>query len=167
MAEINPALALKRKIIWCWLAISICASWLQNVAGEIASHPLSPCKLHNNISAELSAAKYKPCFLKSWGKEGFPGLSGVSAAPAASFPVGQHWGGPAALPQHGLALLSCQEQPQQWHCPGAVAGTTASLFFKYWTPQKLQRPVFFMKTTRKREKGRVLIAASLLHGYCS
>lgn len=166
MAEINPALALGRKIIWCWLAIYIYASWLRNVAGEIASHPHSPCKLHMSISAELSAAKCKPCFLKSWGKEGLQKPSGVSAAPAASFPVSQHWGALAALLLHGLALLSCQEQPQQWHCPGAVAGTTASLFFKYWTAQKLWSPVFLMKTTRKREKARVLIAASLLHGYC-
>lgn len=148
--------------IWHLLAIYISASWLRNAVGEAISQPSSPCRLRINISTELSAAMYKPYVSKSWGK-----LSRTLAAPAASFPVVWHWGGLAAPPRHGLALLLCQEQPQQWHCPGAVAATTASLFFKFWTPQKPPSLVFSMKTVRRRKKVRVLSCTSLLHGYCN
>lgn len=138
--------------IYILLAIYISASWLQNAVGEVVSQPSSPCRLRVDISAELSAARCKPYVSKSQGK-----LSGAVAAPAASFPVRRHWGGLAAPPRCVLALLLCREQPERWHCPGAVAGTTASLFFKLWTPQKPPSLVFSMKTMRRREKAKSFI----------
>ena len=154
MTEINPALALERKIIWCCLAIYICASWLWNVVGEVTSHPSSLCRLHISVSTELSAARCEPCLSKSWGKDSLQNLSGASASPAALFPVGRHWGGLAAPPQHGLALLSCQEQPQPWHCPGAIAGTTASLFFNHWTPWKPLKSCGFSEDYEKKRESK-------------
>lgn len=157
MTEINPALALERKIIWCWLAIYICASWLRKAVGEVVSQPSSPCTLHTSVSTELSAARCEPRLSKSWGKEGLQNLSRASAATATSFAVGWPWGGPAASPHRGLALLLCQEQPQRWHCPGTVAGTTASLFFKHWTPQKPPKSCVFNEDYEKKRESKSFI----------
>lgn len=56
----------------------------------------------------------------------------------------------AATPQHGLALLLCQEQPQLWHCPGAITGIKTSLFF--WTSQKPLKSYDFDEDFEKKRE---------------
>lgn len=152
MTEINPALALEGKIIWRWLAIYICASWLWNAVGEVVSQPSSPCALPASFSAELRAARCEPRLSKSWGKEGLQNLSRASGTPAASIPVGWHWS--------GLALGWSGSSTTARSCPAVVPGAASAValpwccsrnhrLFKHWTLQKSPKSCVFNEDYKK------------------
>lgn len=163
MTEINPALALQGKIIWHWLAIYICASWLRNAVGEVVSQWVLP----TSISTELSTARCEPRLSKT--------SQGGSPKPEEGLSSS------CCLLSSGSSLRWSGSPTTSWSCPAVMPGA-ASVVSLPWchsrnhslfvlqalnTLKTSKSLVFLMKTTRSREKARVLSDASLLRGYCN